>query len=111
MGPRGLGPEAIFPFSGIYTRDLDKWIGTFQTVANQRGFGPLTVDGMINPAPVGWGKRSIGKTGRWYTMQALNLIVLQKATIPWRGLPDASDLPGALADELKLVGLEDYMAV
>lgn len=111
MAPGGLGPAAIFPFSGRYTAELDQWIRTFQETANSRGFGPLTVDGKINPAPVGWGRRSIGKGGRWYTMQALNWLLIQKATIPWSELPEASDLPSALSDELRLMGLEDYMSI
>lgn len=111
MAPRGLGPEAIFPYTGRYTPQLDQWIGTFQVTANSRGFGPLTVDGRINPAPIGWGRRSIGKGGKWYTMQALNLLLMQKATIPWGDLAQASDLPSALSDELNLIRLEDYMSI
>ena len=105
------GPGAIFPFTGVYSRELDAWIRAFQTAANQRGFGPLTTDGMINPAPIGWGKRSIGKTGRWYTLQALNSLLLAKSEMPYSQLPLASDLPAVLAKDLAIFGLEDYLKV
>ena len=104
------GPGAIFPFTGIYTRELDDWIKMFQERANQRGFGPLTVDGKINPAPVGWGKHSVGKTGKWYTMQALNLLMLHKAQIPYSQFPiAATDLPSMLAKDLATFGIEDHL--
>ena len=110
IAPPGSGPAAVFPFTGIYTRELDDWIRMFQERANQRGLGPLTVDGKINPAPIGWGKRSVGKTGKWYTMQALNLLMLQKAQIPYSELPSATDLPSALANDLKVFCLEDFLS-
>lgn len=58
--PDGVhGPRAIFPCDGKYTSDLDKWIRCFQQTANERGMGPLTVDGRVNRAPVGWGTRQV----------------------------------------------------
>lgn len=110
VAPDVSGPGAIFPFTGLYSRELDSWIRAFQMAANQRGYGPLTVDGMINPAPIGWGKRSIGKTGRWYTLQALNTLMAAKSEMPYSQLPLASDLPGVLANDLAVFGLEDYLS-
>jgi hypothetical protein len=110
VAPDVSGPGAIFPFTGLYSRELDSWIRAFQMAANQRGYGPLTVDGMINPAPIGSGKRSIGKTGRWYTLQALNTLMAAKSEMPYSQLPLASDLPGVLANDLAVFGLEDYLS-
>ena len=72
VAPAGLGPGAIYPFTGLYTTELDQWISAFQEAANSRGMGVLTVDGRINRAPVGWGKHIKLTSGRWYTIQALN---------------------------------------
>jgi hypothetical protein len=106
--PPGIGPAAIFPFDGIYRPDLDKWITTFQSTATARGYGPLVVDGRIDRASVGWGKKSSGKAGGWRTIQALNLLMYQTCEVPYTQLPDLSDVPGALASELKRVMLPDW---
>ena len=105
------GAGAIFPYDGVYTPELDKWIANFQYHATKRGYGPLTVDGVISPAPVGWGKLSIGRTNRWYTMQALNVLMLEKSERPYAELPSLDDLPPVLGQELKIFGLEDYLKV
>ncbi len=92
------GLAAIFPYNGIYTKDLDKWIEVFQYEANKRGNGPLTVDGRINQAPVGWGN-SKKKAGTWYTIQALNLLTWRFCEVPYSNLHTLSDLPGMLKSE------------
>jgi len=111
--PPGIigGAEAIFPHTGTYSTELDKWIANFQSTANQRGYGPLTVDGVVSPAPVGWGRQSIGRTNRWYTMQALNVLMLEKSERPYSQLPDLDDVPAELGGELKLFALNDFLKV
>jgi hypothetical protein len=100
---------AIFPYSGKYSPDLDKWIRNFQASANASRYGPLTVDGRINRAPVGWGKKSMGATGgHWYTIQALNLLMFQMCEGPYSELPRLSDVPAQLAQELQLVVLPEW---
>ncbi len=111
FGPVLSGPNggrALFPYTGVYSPDLDQWIMAFQKAANERGYGPLVADGKINRAPVGWGKRGSGSGGRWYTIQAMNLIMYRTAVQPYSSLPDLSDVPGALADELRRVVLPDW---
>ena len=105
--PRSVGPAAIFPFNGVYTPELDKWIMTFQQTANERGFGPLTVDGQINPPSVGWGRKPHVSGGHWYTIQALNILMYQKCERPYTELPNLSDVPAALAKDLTIVMLPD----
>jgi hypothetical protein len=102
-----VGPAAIFAFTGVYTPELDQWILTFQQTANQRGFGPLTEDGQINPAPVGWGQKPHVSGAHWYTIQALNLLMYQRYERPYTELPTFSDVPAALAKDLTLVMLPD----
>jgi hypothetical protein len=103
--PAAIGPRAIFPFNGQYTPELDKWIETFQQTANTQGYGPLTVDGRVSPAPVGWGKKAKG--GGWYTIQALNLLMFKTCEQRYSALPDLSDIPRQLAGDLKLIVLPD----
>ena len=58
----GIGPPALFPHNGIYTPQLDDWITTFQGDCNAIGFGPLTVDGRVNPSSTQLGKTVLGKS-------------------------------------------------
>lgn len=106
--PPGIGPRALFPFTGIYTPELDEWILTFQRSANSRGYGRLVEDGKISRAPVGWGKRSKHRDSKWYTLQALNYIMYQKCEQPYTRLPDLSDIPAPLASDLKVVMTPEY---
>lgn len=111
FGPVLTGPNGgrcLFPFTGEYSTDLDEWIAAFQQAANQRGFGPLVVDGKINRAPIGWGKSSRGTGGQWYTIQAMNLILFQTMQQPYTVFPDLSDVPAALSTELKRVILPEW---
>jgi hypothetical protein len=103
----GIGPGAIFPTNGVYTSELDEWIRSFQRTANQSGLGPLTEDGRVDRAPVGWGKGS-SAAGTWYTIQALNYVLFTKAERPYSTLADFSDVPPRLAQELKLVVLPGW---
>jgi len=105
--PAGIGPDAIFPFTGLYTPDLDKWILNFQQHANRKGYGPLTTDGRVNRAPVGWGKNGGGSAGHWYTIQALNLLMYETSEGSYSDLPTLSDVPAELKKELRLVELPD----
>jgi len=102
-----VGPNAIFPHNGAYTRDLDEWIKSFQSTANRSGLGQLTEDGRVNRAPVGWDKGA-GGSGTWFTIQALNYVLYTKADKPYSNLADFSDVPPPLAQELKLVVLPGW---
>ena len=106
--PVGIGPDAIFPHTGVYTANLDQWILCFQKTANQSGHGPLFEDGRVDRAPVGWGKRSSGSGGKWCTMQALNYVLFTQADLPYSQLADFSDVPPTLARELKQLVLPDW---
>jgi hypothetical protein len=96
----GIGPQAIFPYTGIYTPELERWIGNFQLTANERGYGPLKVDGRINRAPVGWGRPSKAIGAHWYTLQAMNRLLYQFNADSFANLPNLSDLPASLAADL-----------
>lgn len=100
VAPAGAGPAAIFPFTGVYTPELDDWIAVFQDAANRRGMGTLTVDGRINRASVGWGKGSKQGTGRWFTIQALNELMWRFSEKPYSELPNLSDVPAQLKEDL-----------
>ena len=101
------GPGAIFPFNGVYTPELSDWIAVFQRAANERGLGPLTVDGRVNRAPVGWGKKSSGKA-TWYTLQAMNFLMWRFNDKAFASLGNVSDIPGALAKDLNGIQFSDY---
>jgi len=94
------GPGAIFPYTGVYAPELERWIRNFQETANQRGYGPLTVDGRVDPAPVGWGKPSGGGGPKWYTLQALNRLLYAFNPDSFANFPNLSDVPGPLAAAL-----------
>lgn len=96
-----LGPQAIFPFTGDYNPELDAWIRDFQETANERGFGPLTVDGRINRAPVGWGRPSKLGVGHWYTLQAMNRVLYGCSPRSFANLPQLSDVPAPLSADLR----------
>ena len=98
--------DAIQNFDGFYTPELGDWIEAFQLAANQRGFGTLTVDGRVARAPVGWGKNA--RAGVWYTIQALNLLMFRQSEQPYANLPDLSDVPVPMGDQLKLIVVEDW---
>ena len=102
VAPAGFGPAAIYPFTGVYTTDLDQWIVAFQEAANSRGMGVLAVDGRINRASVGWGRDSKQTSGRWSTIQALNELMYRFCEKPYSELPDLSDVPPQLRDSLKI---------
>lgn len=107
---RGLdvGPAAIDPVNGVYTPDLDTWILLFQKVSNEKGLGPLTEDGRVDPSRVGWGQGSRGTAVGWNTMQALNFALQQQCTLrPYGELPGFSRVPESLASELRVVQLPD----
>lgn len=100
--PDGVhGPRAIFPCDGKYTSDLDKWIRCFQQTANERGMGPLTVDGRVNRAPVGWGKPSKLGPGKWYTLQAMNRLMYAMNADSFARLPQLDDVPPELKNDLR----------
>jgi hypothetical protein len=101
-GPDGIGPEAIFPHNGIYTRDLDQWIVCFQQTCNQyagHSLGGLTTDGHVDVAPGGWGKRSSGRP-TWYTIQAMNKALWIMNGASFANLPNLSDVPVELTKDL-----------
>jgi hypothetical protein len=108
VAPAGAGPGAIFPFDGIYRPELDDWIAVFQGAANRRGMGQLTIDGRINRAPVGWGKRSKQRAGRWFTIQALNELMWRFSEKPYSDLPNLSDIPGQLKTDLTRFDIPDF---
>lgn len=109
--PPGMGAAALFPFDGVYRPDLDQWISTFQAQANAEGYGALVVDGRIDRANVGWGRKSSETAARWRTIQALNLILFRTCELPYDQLPNLSDLPAALAGELKRVVLPEFAGI
>ena len=94
------GSEGLFPFSGQFTPALGKWIRNFQTVANRRGFGPLTVDGAVHPAKVHWGHPPAGATG-WFTIQALNHIMFMKNKDAFVSLANVDDVPAPVKEDIR----------
>ena len=107
---QGLGPEAIYPVDGVYQKELDTWVLSFQIIANHQGFGPLIQDSRVDPSPIGWGLKSRSKTVPWRTIQALNLVLSRKCNKNayfYSNLPNFSDVPPALRQHSLLVQLPD----
>ena len=99
--PPNTGPEALFPHNGVYTKKLDDWIAMFQRDCSEMGhpYGPLTVDGRINRAPIDWGRPSSGRR-TWYTIQAMNLAMITMNNQSFLRLPNLSDVPAPLSSSL-----------
>lgn len=105
--PSGRGADGIFPFDGRWTPRTSEWISAFQWACNQRGLGPLTVDGKINRAKVGWGKPGPASSG-WYTIQVMNRALLTLNGENFARLPTLSDLPAELRTDLGRVQFSHY---
>jgi len=101
------GPGALFPFTGEFTPDLAEWIAVFQDHGTRRGEGPMSIDGRINRAPVGWGKPMAARSG-WYTIQAMNRLMWRFNSRSFAVLPTLSDVPPALAADLSRVQFTDF---
>lgn len=97
--PNGRGADGIFPYDGRWTPRTSEWISAFQWTCNQRGLGMLTVDGKINRAKVGWGKPG-APSGGWYTIQAMNRVLMTINPDSFSRLPTLGDLPGDLRADL-----------
>ncbi|PWR20743.1 hypothetical protein DES42_107191 [Zavarzinia compransoris] len=111
IGPTagGKGGDGIYPVDGKFTSRTSDWIKAFQSVANQRSLGPLTVDGIVNRAPIGWGKPQAKKTGGWYTIQALNRCLQVMNGRTFRNFVEkATDAPAALRERLGFVDFSFY---
>lgn len=95
----GAKASALQPINGVFTPDLIPWIRMFQRQANQRGAGPLIVDGRIDPGGAAWGLRK-GRSTAFRTIMALNQALVNSNRDVFERLTDPN-MPGALRSVLQ----------
>lgn len=104
--PGVTGQSALYPHTGIYTPELSQWIRAFQAAANDQGFGPLIVDGKVNPANKLWGRRNV--SSHWYTILAMNEVLIRANKPRFLDLPNDASLPPQLRSDLQGFVLYSY---
>jgi hypothetical protein len=95
----GVKPSALQPINGVFTPDLISWIRMFQRQVNQRGAGPVVVDGRIDPGGAAWGLRK-GRSPAFKTIMALNQALVNSNRDVFERLTDPN-MPGALRSVLQ----------
>jgi hypothetical protein len=94
------GPAPIFPINGVFQPALADWIASFQTQATRSSaFGPLIVDGRVDPANTGWFRPHHPPHRR--TIQVMNHILLIADRSRFERLDSDPWMPGALQTALR----------
>jgi hypothetical protein len=106
--PLGGDPTALFPFNGVAHKDLGLWIETFQRLAPQHGFPPMTTDGRVSPMPSHWGDRA--RHHGWFTIQTLNQAMARANPEAFTSLVNEPDVPGPLKRDLNVARLTKFKA-
>jgi hypothetical protein len=94
------GPGPIYPINGMYQPALADWIASFQDQANRdSAFGPLIVDGRVDPAETGWFRRHHPPHRR--TIQVMNHILFISNRTRFERLDSDPWAPAALQAALR----------
>ncbi len=98
--------RALFPFDGIFRAGLTEWIGTFQENANEIGWGPIVVDGVVVHGGVGWGQNDTDAR-KWTTIRAFNHSFFLRDKDRFLALSTDIALPPSVKKDLQLVTSSD----